>query len=182
MNAVFIILFSLSIAAMLFTSPDAAVSAMLNGATNAISLSAKMLAIYAVWMSVLKIAEKTGVNAKLSKLFRPLTRRLFKNESEKAYDYISVNIASNLLGIGGAATPAAINAIKEMDVGDGRATKNMIMLTVISATSIQLLPTTVMSLMSAAGSSSPSFIIIPALIATTVSTLTAVLMVWAFVK
>ena len=115
---------------MLFVSPETVISAMLDGGMSAISLSIKMLAIYAVWMSVLKIMEKTGLNGMLSRLFRPLTKRLFKNESEKAYDYISVNLASNMLGLGGAATPAGINAIKEMDKSDGRASKNMVMLTV----------------------------------------------------
>lgn len=182
MNAVFVFLFLASIAIMLFVSPETVISAMLDGGMSAISLSIKMLAIYAVWMSVLKIMEKTGLNGMLSRLFRPLTKRLFKNESEKAYDYISVNLASNMLGLGGAATPAGINAIKEMDKSDGRASKNMVMLTVIAATSIQLLPATVMSLMSAAGSASPSSILIPSLISTAVSTVCGMLMVWAFVK
>ncbi len=182
MNFVFVILFVASIAIMLFISPETVISAMLDGGTSAISLSLKMLAIYAVWTSVLKIMERTGLNGLLSRLFRPITKRLFKNESEKAYDYISVNLASNMLGLGGAATPAGINAIKEMEGGDGRATKNMVMLTVIAATSIQLLPATVMSLMSAAGSSAPSAILIPSLISTAVSTVVGILMVWAFVK
>lgn len=182
MNAIFIVVFIASVIMLLTFSPESVISVMLDGGMNAISLSLKLLAIYAVWMSMLKIMEATGLDKLLMRLFRPLTRRLFKGENEKAMEYVSINLASNMLGLGSAATPAGINAIKEMDDGKDAATKNMIMLTVISATSIQLLPATVMSLMSAAGSAAPSSIIIPSLISTAVSTLTGIIMVKVFVK
>lgn len=182
MNGIFILFFIASVATMLFISPDSTVSGLLSGGSSAIDLSLKLLAIYAVWLSVLKIMEQTGLDATLARLFKPITKRLFKKESDKALNYICVNMASNMLGLGGAATPAGIQAITEMDKGNGIATKNMVMLTVISATSIQLLPTTVMSLMSEAGSTNPSAILIPSIIATAVSTISGIILVKVFVK
>ena len=181
-NVVFTLIFIVAVVIISVTSPDEVTASMLAGATNAVSLSLKMLAIYAVWTSVLKLMEKTGIDKKLTKLFRPLTRRLFRNESEKAVDLITLNVASNVLGLGGAATPAGIDAIYLMDDKSGVATKNMVMLTVIAATSLQLLPLTVLSLMTEYGSTAPSAIILPSIISTFSSTIIGVLLVAVFIK
>lgn len=122
-NVIFTLIFIVAVVIISVTSPDEVTASMLAGATNAVSLSLKMLAIYAVWTSVLKLMEKTGIDKKLTKLFRPLTRRLFRNESEKAVDLITLNVASNVLGLGNAATPAGIDAIYLMDDKSGVATK-----------------------------------------------------------
>lgn len=177
MNTIFIITVLVSIIMICIISPENALGIMLDGGMNAISLTLKMLAIYAVWMSVLKLMEKTKLDIKIADLFTPVTSKLFKGESEKTHNYISINIASNMLGMGGAATPAGIKAINSMYKGSKKATKNMIMLLVINSTSIQVLPATVMALMSASGSNAPSYIIIPSLISTAVSTVTGILLV-----
>ena len=181
-NVIFTFIFIVAVVIISVTSPDEVTASMLAGATNAVSLSLKMLAIYAVWTSVLKLMEKTGIDKKLTKLFRPLTRRLFRNESEKAVDLITLNVASNVLGLGNAATPAGIDAIYLMDDKSGVATKNMVMLTVIAATSLQLLPLTVLSLMTEYGSTAPSAIILPSIISTFSSTIIGVLLVAVFIK
>ena len=181
-NVVITLIFIVAVVIISVTSPDEVTASMLAGATNAVSLSLKMLAIYAVWTSVLKLMEKTGIDKKLTKLFRPLTRRLFRNESEKAVDLITLNVASNVLGLGNAATPAGIDAIYLMDDKSGVATKNMVMLTVIAATSLQLLPLTVLSLMTEYGSTAPSAIILPSIISTFSSTIIGVLLVAVFIK
>ena len=181
-NVFFTLIFIVAVVIISVTSPDEVTASMLAGATNAVSLSLKMLAIYAVWTSVLKLMEKTGIDKILTKLFRPLTRRLFRNESEKAVDLITLNVASNVLGLGNAATPAGIDAIYLMDDKSGVATKNMVMLTVIAATSLQLLPLTVLSLMTEYGSTAPSAIILPSIISTFSSTIIGVLLVAVFIK
>jgi len=90
------------------------------------------------------------------------------NVSKKAEGFISMNLSANLLGMGGVATPMGIAAAKELDeTGDVYA---MNMLFAIAATSVQLLPTSVISLRAEAGSSSPGDIILPTLIATAIST------------
>lgn len=87
-----------------------------------------------------------------------------------------------MLGLGNAATPAGIDAIYLMDDKSGVATKNMVMLTVIAATSLQLLPLTVLSLMTEYGSTAPSAIILPSIISTFSSTIIGVLLVAVFIK
>jgi spore maturation protein A len=170
MNIVFFIIVMMSLIIITIVNPESAFAVMLDGAKSAIDLSFKLLAIYAVWLSVLKIIEKTGLDKKFSAMFSPVTKFLFKGENEKTRALISMNMAANMLGMGGAATPLGIRAMEMMDNGSGKATDNMIMLMVISASSIQLIPATIMALRSANGSASPSDIFLPSLIATTVTT------------
>lgn len=176
----FIILFSLLI--LTWVNPESSLAVMLEGARSAIDLCLKLLAIYAVWLSILKIMEKTGLDKKLSSLFSPITNKLFKGESEQTKSTIGMNMAANMLGMGGAATPLGIRAMELMDNGSGKATDNMIMLMVISSSSIQLLPATIMALRSANGSINPSDIIFPSLLATTVTTLVGIILVKIFSK
>jgi spore maturation protein A len=170
MNTVFLIILFIALLLVTIMNPESALAVMLEGATGAINLSVKLLAIYAVWLSVLKLIERTGLDKKLSGLFLPITDHLFKGETKETKAVIGLNLAANMLGMGGAATPLGIRAMELMDKGDGKATDNMIMLMIISATSIQLLPATIMALRSAAGSSNSSDIILPSLISTVVTT------------
>ena len=96
------------------------------------------------------------------------------------YDYIAVNLASNMLGMGGAATPAGIKAIGAMNANGEKATDNMCLLVVINATSIQLIPATVISIRAAAGSANAASIFLPTLIATLVSTFSGILILSVF--
>ena len=87
-----------------------------------------------------------------------------------------------MLGMGGAATPAGIKAMKEMDDLSGKATDNMKLLLVLSATSLQIIPATVIALRGDGGSTNPSNILLPTLIATSVSTLCGVILCKTFAK
>lgn len=176
MNIAFTALTLISLVLMTFAAPSDALPAMTGGVTDAAVLLLKLTAIYAVWISVLKMAERAGLSRALSRLLRPVTRRLFKGESERNYDLISINLASNMLGMGGAGTPAAIDAMASMCREEGKATDNMLMLLVINATSIQIIPTTVISLRAAAGSADAASIILPSLIATTCATATGMVL------
>lgn len=124
----------------------------------------------------LKMVEATSLDKKLSKLLRPIVRKIFKNESDEAYDYISINLAANMFGMGGVATPAGIKAMGAMSDGSDRASDNMIMLLVINATSIQLIPATVIAMRAGANSQSPSDIILPTLISSGIATLVGAIM------
>lgn len=170
MNVAFVALTLLSLVMMTFAAPADMLPSMISGVSGAIVLILKLTAVYAVWLSVLKMAEATGLDRKLSRALRPVIRRLFKGESEKSYDYISVNLASNMLGMGGATTPAAINAMASMCREEGKATDNMLMLLVINATSIQIVPATVIALRAAAGSANAASVFLPTLIATSCAT------------
>ena len=171
MNIAFLLITSASIVAMIIKSPESAFPTMIDGVGQAIALIIKLTAIYAVWLSVLDMMTKTKLDKKLSKLLKPVARKIFKNESEEAYDWICINLSANMLSMGGVATPAGIKAMSAMEDGSIKATDNMIMLLVINATSIQLIPATVVAMRASHGSQSASDIIVPTLISSGIATL-----------
>ena len=164
----------LGTAGLLVVNPGATVDSMLNASANAVELCISLWGIYAVWLGLLEILDASGLSEKLAKLLRPLIKKLFKEADGKVHKDIAINLSANMLGLGNAATPYGISAMKKMDDGSGVATKSMIMLMVLNATSIQLLPTTTIGLRAAAGSQSPADIILPTLIATVITCLTGV--------
>lgn len=162
---------AVSLGLMIFTNPAAATGAMLDGAHGAVELSLNLLALYAFWLGFFSLIERLGLSRGLEKLLRPVIKRLFPSSDENTRKYIAMNMSANLLGLGNAATPMAINAIAGMEKdGSAKATTDMIMLTVISATSLQLLPTTVIGMRAAAGSANPADFLFPSLVATVLST------------
>lgn len=169
MNIVFFSLFFMSLVYMLFTDPSGATAAALAGAENAVNLSIKMLAVYALWLGVLGVMRKNGVADAISRLFRPIVKRVFKGEREKTQDYISQNLAANFLGIGSAATPLGIKAVELMQGEDGVATDHTVLFIVINACGVQLLPATIIALRAQAGSASPADIFLPTVISTLVT-------------
>lgn len=180
MNTIYVVMMIGSLLLVTITAPESVLSIMLGGAKSAIGLSVSLCAIYTVWLSVLQVIDKTGMGKALSKAFRPLTKKLFKGESDLALEYITLNFSANLLGMGGAATPLGIKAMEYMQDGTERASDNMILFVVINATSIQLLPATIIGLRASKGSASASDIILPSLIATTFSTLIGVILCKVF--
>jgi spore maturation protein A len=175
MNAVFTLLFLASAIFMIATNPTEIFPSMIEGVSGAINLLIKLTAIYSIWLSVLKLAERTGLDHKLSNLLKPIVKKLFKGENDDAYKWISINLASNMLGMGGASTPAGIKAMEKMQKGD-KATANMDLLVVINATSIQLIPATVIALRASWNSQNPSSIILPTLISSTIATVIGVIL------
>ena len=171
MSIAFLLITSASIVAMIIKSPESAVPTMIDGVGQAIALIIKLTAIYAVWLSVLDMMTKTKLDKKLSKLLKPVARKIFKNESEESYDWICINLSANMLSMGGVATPAGIKAMSAMEDGSIKATDNMIMLLVINATSIQLIPATVVAMRASHGSQSASDIRAPTLISSGIATL-----------
>ncbi|MDR2091443.1 MAG: hypothetical protein LBP62_07350 [Clostridiales bacterium] len=171
MNALFLIITVVSLAVLTVAAPDSVLGIMIDGGKGALDLALKMTAIYSVWLAVLKIVEKTGLDKKITSLFDPVVNFIYKDENKTAKSFISMNMTANLLGMGGAATPLGIKAVNSMNRGADAlsATTNMIMFFVINATSLQFIPATVIALRAAAGSVSPSDILIPNIIASTAS-------------
>lgn len=170
MAIIWLIMLSASLGLMIFTDPAAAVNSMITGAHGAVELSLNLLALYAFWLGFFSLIERLGLSRGLEKLLRPIISRLFPSCDTETRKYITMNFSANLLGLGNAATPMAISAINRMDTGSPRATTDMIMLTVISATSLQLLPTTVIGMRATAGSANPADFLFPSLVATVLST------------
>lgn len=170
MAFIWLVMLVASLGLMIFTDPAAATGAMLDGAHGAVELSLNLLALYAFWLGFFSLIEKLGLSRGLERLLRPVISRLFPSCDAETRKYITMNVSANLLGLGNAATPMAISAIARMDNGDPKASVDMIMLTVISATSLQILPTTVIGMRAAAGSANPADFLFPSLIATVLST------------
>ena len=112
MNAIFFFLFFLGGTAVLFTDAELFLSTVLEGAGASASLCVSLLASYAVWLGLMQVWQESGVTKKLSNTLSPLLSRLFKTQNEATVSAISMNLATNMLGIGSASTPYGIEAVK----------------------------------------------------------------------
>ena len=180
MNLIFTLIFLLSLVIFSFFSPDKALSAMTDGGQKAVALSMSLIVIYSIWSGVLQIAEDSGIVKKISKRLKPLIKKLFSDPTDDEAEDLAVNISANLLGMGGIATPAGISATTKMCERknfDGATT-----LFVIASTSIQLLPTTVISLRQAFSSAEPSVVFLPSLLSSVVCTATGLGLCFLFKK
>lgn len=162
---------------MLITNPAAVLSEMLGASASALELCIELCAIYAVWLGILELIEASGLSAKLAKLLRPLIKKIFKIDNEEIQKMIAMNVSANMLGLGNAATPMGIKAMQALDDKSGKANFAMIMLVVLNATSIQLLPTTIIGLREQAGSINASDIILPTLLTTFCTTVLGIILV-----
>ncbi|NLI60284.1 MAG: nucleoside recognition protein [Clostridiales bacterium] len=167
------------LAAALFGELEAASQAALDGAKYAVELCIGLLGIYALWLGLMKVAEKSGLVEAISRKMRRLMALLFPTvpSGHPAMGAMTMNIIANMLGLGNAATPLGIKAIHELQSinrDKETATHDMCMFLIINTSSVQLIPTTVIALRSAAGSLNPGEIIGTALIATTCSTLVGI--------
>lgn len=166
-----------SILVLLITNPSAVLSEMLGASADALELCIELCAVYAVWLGIMELVDASGLSEKLAKLLRPLIKKIFKVHDAETQKIIALNVSANMLGLGNASTPMGIKAMQKLDDGSGKANFAMIMLVVLNATSIQLLPTTVIGLRASAGSENPSDIIIPTLIATFCTTVLGIFLV-----
>ncbi len=173
MNAIFTVIIISSAIALCFIQPNSFLSAMIDGARGACATALTLFCIYAVWMGLSQVAEDAGLNKKLSRLLEKPCAKLFKTENEEATQNLAMNISCNLLGIGGAATPFAVKAVEALEKDGNSFAQNLLF--IINATSIQIIPTTVIALRAAAGSANAGDIILPSLIASAISTVTAAL-------
>lgn len=177
MNIVWTTVTIVAIAALTFINPQSVLTVCLDSSAQALRTALELTAVYCVWLGVFKVAEECRLVEKLSKLLKPLNKWLYGNVSEVAANYVSLNLASNLLGVGNAATPSAIAAIKEEEKGE-KLSRFGAMLFVLNATSVQLVPTTVMGIRASLGSASPSDIILPNLIATLATSVIGIALVF----
>ena len=133
-----------------------------------------------LWCGIMNIAENSGLLLKISKLLTPLLKKIMPSvKNDKAFLYISSNIAANMLGLGSVATPAGLKAMKELDKENkdkNNATEGMITFLVLNTSGVTIIPMTVIALRMGYGSIDPLKIIIPSLIATSVSTISGLLL------
>ena len=182
MNKIWFMMVVLSLCFLVYSNPAGVLDTMIEASGEALKLSIELCAIYAVWLGILELVEVSGLGEKLAKLLRPPIKRIFKINDAQAERLIALNMSANMLGLGNASTPLGIAALKRLDDGSGIATHAVIMLIVLNSTSIQILPSTVIGLRTAAGSTSPADIILPTLISTICTCILGILLVKLFGK
>lgn len=149
-----------------FTGKISEVSdALMSGAKDAASLCFSLLGIMCLWTGLSKIAEKSGLTNLLATMLYPVTKILFPRLKKRsaALNAIVMNIVANLLGMGNAATPLGVKAMKELDKlnpDKGVASDEMCMFAVINTASVQLIPATLIALRETYNSKNPGEIIL----------------------
>ena len=161
---------------------DAVTDQALSSAKEAVSLCITMAGAMAFWVGIMRIAEKAGMVNRAASALAPLLGFLFPTVPKDSFArrYIATNMVANFLGLGWAATPAGLSAIKEvkrLEETEGRATSAMCDFLIINISSLQLIPVNIIAYRSQYGSVSPAAIVGPAILATTVSTLAAVVFI-----
>ncbi len=154
-------------------------SAALNEGGKAIALVISLAGIMSLWSGLMNVAEKSGLTEKFSRLFSPILRLLFKGLDPKssAAKAISMNMAANMLGLGNAATPLGVAAMRELEVLNRTpavASDYMVTFVVLNTASLQIIPTTTAALRLQAGAASP-FDILPAVWVTSIISVVSVL-------
>lgn len=164
---------------------DAVTLGALNSAKEAVSLCVTMLGVMSLWTGILEIGQSAGLIQQIAGRMRPVLKFLFPNlpEGHPAGKYIATNMIANMLGLGWAATPAGLAAISELAkleeerryVPKGVASNEMCTFLIINISSLQLIPVNMIAYRSEYGSVNPAAIVGPAIVATAVSTLVAVI-------
>jgi spore maturation protein A len=154
--------------------------AIFSGAKDAVTICLGLISILVFWLGLMRIAQVAGLLKALARVLRPIASRLFPDvpPNHPAMGYILSNMTANMFGLGNAATPMGIKAmeqLKELNGGRDSASRSMITLLAVNTASITLIPTTVISIRMSYGSVSPTEIVGTTLIATTCSTLGAII-------
>jgi len=188
MNAIWFLLIVISV---IFSVIDGRLElftkSLFEGAKSAVEVSLFLLGIVALWLGITKIIEESGLIHRLSNLFRPAVSHLFKDipQDHPAVTSITLNFLANVFGLGNAATPLGIKAMQDLQSLNKEAetvTFAMMLLIVINTASIQLVPFTVIGILSDFGSKNPAWIVSPTILATVLSAVFAVATLFVFRK
>lgn len=164
-------------------------NSVLSSAGDAIQLIITMSGAVCLWSGIMEIADRSGISDAVAKLLSPILSKLFPDVDKNgtAFRAISANVTANLLGLGNAATPLGVKAMQELEKetcssNDRAASKSMIMFVILNTSSIQLMPTMIISILEACGSTNPSSIIPCVWIASVCGLITAICSVNLFTK
>ena len=146
-------------------------SSIFDSTKSAVELSIFLLGTICLWNGIMQIASETKIVKHLSKILNPVMRKLFPDvkKEEKVHKEITMNIIANIMGLGNAATPLGLKAMKSMQKNNddkNRLSNSMAMFIILNTASIQLIPTTAMAIRSSLGSKNPTAMLIPVWIAT----------------
>ena len=155
--------------------------------SSAVQLSITFLGTMCLWNGIMKIAQKTTFVEKLTNKMSPIINFLFPDmkKNDKAKEEISMNIIANILGLGNAATPLGLKAVKTMQKDNlerDTVSDSMAMFIVINTASLQLIPTTVIAIRASLNSQKPTNIILPVWGATIIAALCGIIATKIFIK
>jgi spore maturation protein A len=180
MSAVWAFLVAAAVAVAAATGRmDALTPAIAESAERAVKLALGLVGVMALWLGLVKVAEEAGLVRLAARAARPLMRRLFPEvpPDHPAMGAMVMNVAANALGLGNAATPFGLEAMRRLDELNphpGTATDAQALFCAMNTASLQLVPATVIALRAAAGSRAPAEILAPTLLATACALLAAV--------
>lgn len=163
---------------------EAVNNGILDSTKEAVELCITMAGIVGMWSGIMKIAEQSGLLARMTGLLDPVMKVMFPRveKGSPAYQYMCTNIIANIVGLGWAATPPGLKAMKELSVLNKNsriASREMCIFLILNISSLQLIPVNIIAYRASYGAVNPAFIIVPGFIATFASTLTAVLIcIW----
>lgn len=178
-DLIWLLLFVTGIATALFTGRMPQVSeGILSGAATGVELCIGLISVIVLWMGLMNIAEKSGAISLLSRVLRPVARRLFPSVpvDHPAMGAILANMSANILGIGNAATPLGLRAMKELQTLNPNkdvASDAMCTFLAVNTASITLIPTTVIAVRMQMHSAHPTSVIGPTILATAIGTVAA---------
>ena len=146
-------------------------SAIFESTDNAISLSISLLGTICLWNGIMQVANKTTLIDKLTNILSPIIKILFPEmrKNKQVQKEISMNMIANILGLGNAATPLGLKAMKSMQKENTKKdtlSNSMLVFIVLNTASIQIIPTTVIAIRNSLGSEKPTQIVFPVWIAT----------------
>lgn len=148
---------------------------------DTVTMSISFLGIMCFWSGMIEILKNTTILHRIGNILKPFIEKLFKDESEKAKELITLNVVSNMLGLGNAATPVGIKAMEELNKSENgkRVSYGMNIFILLNTLSIQIIPTMIISIRASLGSQSAGKIIIPVWI---VSILTLIIIMFIGLK
>ncbi len=159
---------------------DAVTKGAVESATGAVQIAIGLVGIMTLWLGMMRVAEASGLVTLVGRALRPVLRWLFPEvpAEHPAAGAIVLAVAANMLGLNNAATPLGIKAMEELQTlnPDKDAASNaMVTLMAITTAGVQLIPASMIGILAAAGSTSPTAIIAPTIVATFIGTVAAVI-------
>ena len=166
--------------AVFFGNPDSVISSIMDSGKSAVENVITLIGMMCFWSGIFNVFEKTSVIKKLSKIFSKTVGFLFSknNLSDASKEYMCMNITTNIIGVGNAATVNGIKAIKSLHEDNNKKdipSNNMTTFVLLNTASLQLIPSSMIALRAMYGSSNPTSIVIPVWIVTGLSLIAGII-------
>lgn len=181
MNYIFLLLISISlIIGFVNGRLEEINTSLLTSCNIAVKIAFSLIGIMAFWLGIMRIAEKAGIINIIAKILKPITKKIFSDipQNSPAIGDIAMSISANALGLTNAATPIGIKAMQELQEENKNktvASDSMCMFLGMNTAGFQIIPATVIAILTGLGAKNPTDIILPTLIVTTISFIFAIL-------